>query len=146
MVFLVFQVCFPNGQGLPAEKVSIKRWISYLIQIDGSPFQSNDFVCVVGDCIMRHGVNLAAHLQLKNSPKIFKQANKATIMSTLSAQRRFLLSEENQAYIDDPAEVKALCKQVVTVSARTVGSPYKAINYRRQMFAGWAHLGAPCVF
>jgi len=35
---LVFPDCFPNGQGLPAKKVSVKRWISYLIQIDGSPF------------------------------------------------------------------------------------------------------------
>ena len=42
--------------------------------------------------------------------------------------------------------MKAECKQVVAVSARTIGSPYNAINYRRQMFAGWAHFGAPCVF
>ena len=36
---LVFPDCFPNGQGLPAEKLSVKRWLSYLIQIAGSPFQ-----------------------------------------------------------------------------------------------------------
>ena len=36
---LVFPDCFPNGQGLPTKKVSVKRWlISYLIQIHGSPF------------------------------------------------------------------------------------------------------------
>ena len=35
---LVFPDCFPNGQGLPVEKVSVKRWLSYLIQIDESPF------------------------------------------------------------------------------------------------------------
>ena len=46
---LVFPDCFPNGQGLPTEKVSVKRWLSYLVQIDGSPFQSNVFVCVAGD-------------------------------------------------------------------------------------------------
>ena len=65
-------------------------------------------------------------------------------MSTLTAQRRFLLSEE-KASIDYPAEVKALCKQVVAVSTRTIVSPYNAINYRRQMFARWAHFGALCV-
>jgi hypothetical protein len=37
---LVFIDCFPNGQGLP-----VKQWLSYLIQIDGSPFQPNAFVC-----------------------------------------------------------------------------------------------------
>ena len=46
----------------------------------------------------------------------------------------------------DLAEVKALCKQVLAVSARTIGAPYNAINYRRQMFAGWAHFASPCVF
>jgi hypothetical protein len=72
----VFLDCFPNGQGLPVEKVSVKRWLSYLIQIGGSPFQSNAFVCAADDWIMRHGVNLAAHLQFKTSPKLFVQANK----------------------------------------------------------------------
>jgi hypothetical protein len=28
---LVFSDCFPNAQGLLAEKVSVKRWLSYLI-------------------------------------------------------------------------------------------------------------------
>ena len=46
---LVFLDCFPNGQGIPAEIVSVKQWLSYLNQIDGSPFQSNTFVCAVGD-------------------------------------------------------------------------------------------------
>jgi hypothetical protein len=69
---LVFQDCFPNGQELPVEKVSVKRWLSYLIQIDGSPFQSNAFVCAAGDWIMRHGVCLASHLQFKTSPKLFE--------------------------------------------------------------------------
>jgi hypothetical protein len=46
---LFFPNCFPNGQGLPANKVSVKRWISYLIQIDGNPIQSNAFVCVASD-------------------------------------------------------------------------------------------------
>ena len=81
---LVFLDCFQNGQGLPTKKVSVKRWLSYLIQIDGSPFQSNAFVCADGDWIMRHGVNLAAHLQFKTSPKLCEQANKH-LMSTLNA-------------------------------------------------------------
>ena len=75
---LVFLDCFPNAQGLPTEKLSVKRRLSYLAQIDGSPFQSNAFVCAVGEWIKRHGVNLAAHLQFKTSQKIFEQANKAT--------------------------------------------------------------------
>ncbi len=60
---LVFLDYFPNGQGLLVEKVSVKRWLSFPIQIDGiSPFQSNDLVCAAGDLIMRHGVKLAARL------------------------------------------------------------------------------------
>ena len=47
--FLVFLDCFPNAQGLPGKKVLIKLWVSYLIQIDASTFQSNDFVCACGD-------------------------------------------------------------------------------------------------
>ncbi len=31
---LVFPDCFPKGQGLPVEKVSVKRWLSYIIQIE----------------------------------------------------------------------------------------------------------------
>ena len=58
---LVFPDCFTNGQGLLAKTVMVKRWLSYLIHIDGSPFQWNAFVCVDGDWIVRHGVNLAAY-------------------------------------------------------------------------------------
>ncbi len=57
-----------------------------------------------------------------------------------------ILAKRGKASIDDLAEVKALYKQVVAVSARTIGSPYNAINNRRHMFAGWAHFRAPCVF
>jgi hypothetical protein len=36
--------------------------------MDGSPFKSNTVViCIVNDWIMRHGVDLAAHLQIKTS-------------------------------------------------------------------------------
>ena len=63
---LLFLDYFPNRQELPENKVSvIKRWLSYLIQIDISPFKSNAFICVVSDWIMRRGENLAAHLQFK---------------------------------------------------------------------------------
>ena len=92
---LVFPDCFPNAQGLAGNNVSVKRWLSYLIQIDGSRFQSNAFVCAADDCIMRHGVNLAAHLQFKTYlNKLTKQP-----MNILNAQRRSLLSEEKQAYM-----------------------------------------------
>ncbi len=130
---LVFLDCFPNGQGLLAEKVKAKRWLSYLIQVDGSPFQSNAFVCAAGDWIMRHRVNLAAHLQFKTSPKLFEQASKATNEHIKRAAK--ILVKREKGSIDDPAEVNALCKHVVGVSARTIGPPYNAINYRRQMFA-----------
>ena len=82
---------------------------------------------------MRHGVNLAAHLQFKTSPKLFEEGNKANNEHIKRATQ--ILAKRGKAIIDDPAEVKALCKQVVTVSARTLGSPYNAINYRRHMFA-----------
>ena len=93
---------------------------------------------------MRHGVNSAAHLQFKTSPKLFEQTNKATIEHIKRASQ--ILAKRGKASIVDPAEVKALCKQVATMFARIVGSPYNAINYRRQMFARWAHFDAPCVF
>jgi len=93
---------------------------------------------------MRHGYNLATHLQIKTSPKLFEQASNATNEHIKRATR--ILFRRGKASIDNPAEVKALCKQVVAVPARTVGSPYNAINYRRHFFAGWAHFGAPCVF
>ena len=92
---------------------------------------------------MRDGVNLAAHLQFKTSTTLFEQANKASEHIKRAAQ---ILAKRGKASIDYPREVKALCKQVVAVSARTIGSPHNAINYIRQMFVGWAHFGAPCVF
>ena len=46
---LVFLDCFQNEEGLLEKKISAKRWLSYLIQIDGSPFQSNAYVCVASD-------------------------------------------------------------------------------------------------
>jgi len=125
--------------------VSAKRWLSYLIQIDGSPFRSNAFViCDVDGWIMRHGVNLAAHRQFKTPPKLFEQANKATNEHIKRVAQMF--AKRGKASIDDPTEIKALCKQIVAVSERTIGSPYNAINYKRQMFARWTHFGAHCVF
>jgi hypothetical protein len=82
---------------------------------------------------MRHGVNLAAHLHFKASSKLFEQANKATNEHIKRAAQLF--AKRAKASIDNPAEAKALCKQAVAHSARTVGSPYNALNYRRQMFA-----------
>ena len=91
----MFPDYFSNGQGLLAEKVSDKRWLSYLIQIDGSPFQSNTFLCAASDWIIRHGGNWAAHLQLKTSLKLFEQANKAT-NEHIKRAAQILLSEEKQ--------------------------------------------------
>ncbi len=62
---------------------------------------------------MRHKVNLATHLQLKTSPKLFEQANKATIEHIKRAAQ--ILAKRGKASIDDPTNVKALCNQVVAV-------------------------------
>ena len=97
---IVFPDSFPNGQGLPVEKVSVKRLLSYIIQIDESSFQSNAFVCAARDVIMRHGVNLAAHLQFKTLPKLFDQANKATSEQNKRATQ--ILAKRGKASIDDP--------------------------------------------
>jgi hypothetical protein len=78
----------------------------------------------------------------KLKQKIFEQANKATNEHIKRVAQ--ILAKCGKASID-PAEVKALCKQDVAVSSRTIGSPYNTINYRRQVFARWAHFGAPCV-
>ena len=59
--------------------------------------------------------------------------------------RHAVLAKRGKASIYDSAEVKAVCKQVVAISARIGGSPYNAISYRSQMCAGWVHFGAPCV-
>jgi hypothetical protein len=93
---------------------------------------------------MRRRVNLAAHLQFKTSPKLFEQANKETNKQIKRAAQ--ILATRGKASIEDPAEVKTLCKQVVAISVLTVGSPYNANNYIRHMFAGWARFGATCVF
>ena len=104
--FLVFPYCFPNGQGLPAKKVLVKRWLTYLIQKNGSPFQSIDFVCDAGNYIMRHGVNLAANLLFKTSPKLFEQSNRSTNHHIKHADH--IIAKRGKASIYDPVEVKAL--------------------------------------
>ncbi len=82
--------------------MSVKRLLSYPIQIDRSPFQSNAFVCADGYWIMRHGVNLAAHhLQFKNSPKLCEQNNKAT--NEHIKREAHILAKRGKAKIDDPA-------------------------------------------
>ena len=93
---------------------------------------------------MHHGVNLATHLQFKTSPKFVEQANKTTNERIKRAAQ--IRAKRGNTSIDDPTEVKALCKQVVAVSAKTIGSPYNDINYRRQMFGDSAYFRAPCVF
>ena len=69
---------------------------------------------------MRHGVNLAAHLQFRTSPKLCEQASKATNEHIKRAAQ--ILAMRGKASIGNPTEVKVLCKQVVAVSARTIGS------------------------
>jgi hypothetical protein len=78
---------------------------------------------------MGHGVNSAAHLHFKTSPKLFEQANNVTNEHIKRAAQ--ILAKRRKASIDDSAEVKALCKQFVVVVACSIGSPYNAINYRR---------------
>jgi hypothetical protein len=61
------------------------------------------FVCANSVLIMRHGVNLAAHLQFKTSPKLFEQANKATNEHIKRAAQ--ILAKRGKASIDDSAAV-----------------------------------------
>jgi hypothetical protein len=75
---------------------------------------------------------LASHLQFKTSPKLVEQANKVTNEHIKRVAQIF--AKRGKSSIDDPAEVKALYKQVVAAFARTIGSPlYNVINYRRQL-------------
>ena len=80
----------------------------FFFQINGSPFQSNAFVWGASDWVMHHGVNLAARLQFKTLPKLFEQANKATNEHIKRVDQ--ILAKRENASMDDPAEVKALCK------------------------------------
>ena len=96
---LVFPDCLPNAQGIFPEKVSvIKRLHFYLIQIDGSLFQSNALFVphVTRLCVMEliwQGIfNSKLHQNYLN-----KQTKQ--LISTLNAQQRFLLSEETQAWM-----------------------------------------------
>ena len=52
---------------------------------------------------MRHGVNLAAHLQFKTSPTLFEGANKA-INDNIKRSLQ-ILAKRAKASIDDPGEV-----------------------------------------
>jgi hypothetical protein len=57
---------------------------------------------------MHHAVNLAARFQFKTLPKLFEQANKTTNEHNERAAQ--ILAKRGKSSIDDPAEVKALCK------------------------------------
>jgi hypothetical protein len=93
---------------------------------------------------MRHVENLTPYLKFKTSSKLFEQANKA--INELIKRATQNLAKRGKTSIDDPAKVKALCKQAIVVYAWAIRSPYNAIYYRRQIFARWAHSGAPFVF
>jgi hypothetical protein len=60
--------------------------------------------------------NSKLHQNYLNKP------NKAT-NEHIKRTTQILAKRGKASIIDDPAEVKALCKQVVAVSARTIGSP-----------------------
>jgi hypothetical protein len=49
---------------------------------------------------MRHAVNLAPHLQLKTSPKLFAQPNNATNEHITRATQ--IIAKPRKASIDDP--------------------------------------------
>ena len=141
---MVFLDHFPNCQGLPPPGVSIKRWLKHLVLRHGSLFQRADFVCAAGDWLLRHGVNLAAFLQFKSSPDQFHMANRATSEDVERTAK--LLARGARPNNDDVPEVKALFSQVQAVASRTPGSPYNAMVFRRHLFAGSVHFGAPAVF
>ena len=141
---MVFLDHFPNCQGLPPPGVSIKRWLKHLVLRHDSLFQRADFVCGAGDWLLRHGVNLAAFLQFKSSPDQFHMANRATSEDVERTAK--LLARGARPNNDDLPEVKALFSQVQAVTSRTPGSPYNAMVFRRHLFAGSVHFGAPTVF
>ena len=141
---MIFPEFFPNCQGLPPPGVSIKRWLKHLVLRDGSMFQRAAFVCAVGDWMLRHGVNLAAYLQFKSSPEQFYTANQATPENVKRAAE--ILAKSGHPKPGDLPPVKALVQQVQAVAARTPGSPYNAMAFRRHLFAASVHFGSPAVF
>ncbi len=84
---------------------------------------------------MRHGVNVAAHPRFKTLHNLFEQAKKATNERIKRAVQIF--AKTGKASIDDSAEVKDMCKQVVAVLHVQPIHLYTihAIIYLRQMFA-----------
>jgi hypothetical protein len=58
---------------------------------------------------------------IQTSPKLFEQANKAT--NEQIKREAHILANGLIASIDGPAEVKALCKQVVSYFEHIFGSP-----------------------
>ena len=136
---LSFPDYFPNGRGLPPKGVSLIAWLKYLIRIDGSPFQRDDFICAAGDWVLRHSVNLSAWLQFKVASSEFNEAKLAeeedmVRLATILARRGRPKNTDNRV-------VHALYSQVVAVASRTESMLYATPLFRRKVFAGWQHWG-----
>ena len=142
--YLVLPDHFPNGQGAPPPGMSVRRWWRILIERHKSKFQEAVFVCAVGDQGLRHGVNLAAHLQFKASPDQFHTANQATADHIKRSAE--ILAKRGRPRQSDPPPVHALCKQVTAVAARVPGSHYSAKHFRAVVFAGLTHFGGIAIF
>ena len=141
---LTFPDLFPNGRGLPPEGVSVIAWLKFLIRIDGSPFQADDFICAVGDWVLRHNTNLSAYLQFRVKSADFQTASLAeeedvTRLATILARRGRPRRTDNRV-------VHALYSQVNAVVSRSTGNMYCNQQFRRQTFAGWQHFGLYSVF
>lgn len=141
---LVFFDYFPNGRGLPPPGVSVLAWLKYLIRIDGSWFQSDEFICAVGDWLLRHEVNLSAWLQFKVAAADFNEAMLAeeedvTRVATLLARRGRPKATDNRV-------VHALYSQVVAVAVRTMGNMFASNRFRQETFAGWEYFGIFSIF
>ena len=141
---LVFLDHFPNGTGLPPPGVSIRAWLRYLIQIDGSLFQLAPFLCAAGDWILRHEVNLAAYLQFKVSPSKFARAALAEVDDAKRVGE--LLAKRQRPKTTDTRVVHDLYSSLVAVASRTPGSALASMRLRRRTFAGWGHFGMYTIF
>lgn len=141
---MVFPDSFWNGTGLPPEGVSMERWLRHLIQRDGSPFQKPAFVVAAANVLMRAGVNLAAYLSFKASPRQFMTAREATSSDVMKVAE--MLARRGRPDASHTDKVKALYKQVVSVSARVKGSPFNSLAHRNAVFAGWYWFGYTSVF
>ena len=141
---MTFPDHFPNGRGLPPERVSVIAWIKWLINIDGSLFQLDEFICAVGDWLLRHEVNLKAWLQFKVAPADFNRAQLAEEEDVIRVAT--ILARRGRPKHTDSRVVHALYSQVFAVASRATADMFATRRFRRQVVAAWQHYGLFSMF